>query len=523
MTKTLTVKILPGECWWGGTTLRKFCPITGQSRYLLDMREGALNQTAPFFVSSEGRYLFSAGPFRIEALDGELRLEGEEELLLSEEAASLREAYLLAQKRHFPCDGAPLCKDFFRLPQFNSWIQFTYDPTQEGVLRYAREILGNGYEPGIFILDEGWTEHTAYGTWEFDRSRFPDPGAMVAELHRLGFRVMLWVTPFVSPNGPAYVRSRRKLLGSEPGEAERLYLRTDTGEVALVRWWNGVSAILDMTDEVNRRFLERQLTKLQNEYGIDGFKFDGGTTEHYGDVCCLNGRVDRARTPAERNRAWNEFGRRYAFHEFKDTYFGGGRNGIQRLHDRDHSWTGNGIGELIPCAAVCGLIGHPFVCPDMVGGGEWQNRVTPGFTVDEELFVRMAQCSALFPMMQFSWAPWEALSPENARLCLEAARLHSSLADEIVRLAEAAEQSGEPLVRLLEYADPHQGFAEIDDEFLLGEDILSAPVIAKGTREREVVFPAGRWTDAEGRIYEGRRKYLLPAPLETLLWFRRIR
>ena len=47
---------------------------------------------------------------------------------------------------------------------------------------------------------------------------------------------------------------------------------------------------------------------------------------------------------------------------------------------------GPGINMLIPCALTCGLVGHPFVCPDMVGGGEWTFRFLPGFEMDEELF-----------------------------------------------------------------------------------------------------------------------------------------
>lgn len=40
----------------------------------------------------------------------------------------------------------------------------------------------------------------------------------------------------------------------------------------------------------------------------------------------------------------------------------------------------------------------PAVCPDMVGGGMWTD-FTEGKEIDCELFVRWAQCSALFPMM----------------------------------------------------------------------------------------------------------------------------
>ena len=516
------LKIKENEGFFGGSTIHKLCPITDKTDYHADFRRMARNQTASFFVSNLGRFIFSPKPCKVDIENGEIISEGED-ITLSEECDNLRDAYRLAQSRYFPCDKTELREEFFTAPQFNSWIEFSYYPTQEGVLRYAHEIIDNGYEPGIFIIDEGWTQHTDYGHWDFDLSRFPEPKKMTEELHSLGFKVMLWVVPFVSMNGPGYIRSIHPYIGTDPEMAKNIYKRTQSGDVAAVKWWNGISAILDMTNKWNEKFLDDQLRYLIEEYGVDGFKFDGGALHHYNDSEVINGDYEKSQTPQQMNRAWNEFGRRYPFHEYKDTFFGGGRNCIQRLHDRDHRWVNNGIDDIIPCAVTCGLIGHPFVCPDMVGGGEWRNRFTPGFETDEELFVRMAQCSALFPMLQFSWAPWEALSEENAKLCLEMAKLHTKMSGEILRLVKEAQQTGEPIIRTLEYNDPHKDLWKITDEYMVGEDILVAPVITKGMRERKVTFPSGSWKDEDGNIFDGDREYTLSAPLEKLLWFRRVK
>lgn len=520
---TLNVRMLPGEYWWGGTTIHKLCPLTEESSYHYDFTVSAPNQTMPFYVSSLGRYIWSERPFKADAENGVLTLTGEE-ITLTRAGDSLKSAYLAAQAAHFPCDGAELPEAFFRTAQYNSWIQCAYYSSQEKVLAYAHGLIDHGYEPGVFIIDEGWHVHTDYGHWEFDFVRFPDPKAMVDELHALGFTVMLWIVPFVTAVGPRYFRSicPYPMVGTDPECVKHLYHRTSTGEVAIHTFWDGVSAILDMTNPLDEKFLDDQLQHLIRDYGVDGFKFDGGSLEAYAAENIINGVPAEGHDAMKCNIAWNEFGRRYAFHEYKDTFKGGGKNMIQRLHDRDHTWTGNGINELIPCAITKGLIGHPFTCPDMIGGGEWRNRFEPDFRVDEELFVRMAQCSALFPMMQFSWAPWEALNEENAKLCLDAAKLHVRMSDEILALVHSAEKTGEPILRCLEYNDPHQGYEAIDDEFMLGEDLLVAPVVTAGTRERPVTFPAGTWCDEEGHVFEGRQTVTLDAPLEKLLWFRRV-
>ena len=57
----------------------------------------------------------------------------------------------------------------------------------------------------------------------------------------------------------------------------------------------------------------------------------------------------------------------------------------------------------------------------------------------------------------------------------------------------------------------------------LGADMLAAPVVTKGTRERTVYFPAGLWEDKEGVRYQGRTAQVLASPIEKFLWFKRVK
>ncbi|MCR4622336.1 MAG: glycoside hydrolase family 31 protein [Clostridiales bacterium] len=512
----------PGEVWWGGASAGRY-PIKETDTYtenLIDCSTSAGNQAMPFFVSSHGRYVWSDTPFTVTAQNGVLSFEGGEPRLVRA-GDSLKDAYLAAQKAHFPCNGRKLPEVFFQRPQLNTWMEFTYYVTQESVLDFARSWLDNGFEPGVFIIDEGWER--LHGIWEFDAARFPDPKAMVRQLHEWGFTVMLWVVPYVCPVGPEFVRSLRPLVGTDPEMARHLYLRSQSGETALFAWWNGYAALLDMTDEYNRKFLSDQLERLMREYGVDGFKFDGGSVNAYSPSRLVNGPLNRQISAQELNMAWNEFGAKYALHEFKDTWGLGGKNMIQRLRDKKHEWDTDGLASIVPGAINAGLMGFPFICPDMVGGGEWKYRFMPGFSVDEELFVRMAQCSALFPMMQFSWAPWKALKPENLRLCLEAARLHEKMYPEIMKAVNASMLTGEPVIRALEYECPRRGLETVIDEFMVGSDILVAPVVKQGAVSRRVAFPDSKWLSPDGTVYDGLTSTVISAPLDTLLWFRRYR
>lgn len=517
---TTVYEMLPGEFWWGGSADDGAqMPFSAETvGYARDFRVSAPNQTMPLYVSSRGRYIWSERPFAVRIDGGKLVFEGDG-VTLTQAGETLRDAYLAAQRVHFPFCGKVPPEAFFRTAQYNSWMEFTYTPTQAGVLEYAHAILDNGFLPGIFIIDEGW--HLPYGDWRFDPVKFPDPAGMISELHSLGFKVMLWVVPYVTASGVRYISSLRQ--DRNPDAWDKLYMRNEEGEPALVRWWNGVCAILDLSNPADAEFLDSQLQALIRDYGVDGFKFDGGDLNAYSNDAVANGchRGTAAGTydPMEKNLAWNAFGTRYAYHEYKDTFKGGGKPVIQRLRDRNHSWTNDGIDTIIPNSLAQGLIGHPFICPDMIGGGEWSyNR--PGFRVDEELFVRMAQVSVFFPMMQFSWAPWRVLSPENLATVRNCARLHTELAPEILRIIRESAVSGEPVVRPLAYQYPHAGYETIRDEYLCGDSILVCPVVTKGTTRRELVFPAGEWVDADGKIYtEGR--HFVDIPLEKLAWFRK--
>ena len=110
---------------------------------------------------------------------------------------TLREAARHAGASFFPPSGKTPDPMLFTHPQFNTWIELTYDQNQRDVLAYARAIVANGFPPAVLMIDEGWAE--GYGVWDFHRGRFPDPKAMMDELHGMGFKVMVWVCPYIQP------------------------------------------------------------------------------------------------------------------------------------------------------------------------------------------------------------------------------------------------------------------------------------------------------------------------------------
>ena len=165
-----------------------------------------------------------------------------------------------------------------------------------------------------------------------------------------------------------------------------------------------------------------------------------------------------------------------------------------------------------------GIMGYPFSCPDMIGGGQFTSFLDDA-PIDQELVVRSTQVHALMPMMQFSVAPWRILDKKHFNAVLDAVNLRNKFKETILTLAKKASSNGEPVVRSMEYVYPHKGYVNINDQFMLGNKILVAPYLSKGEGSREVILPKGKWKSDTGEIYKGGTSINVEVPLTRLPYF----
>jgi alpha-glucosidase (family GH31 glycosyl hydrolase) len=157
----------------------------------------------------------------------------------------------------------------------------------------------------------------------------------------------------------------------------------------------------------------------------------------------------------------------------------------------------------------------------MISGGNFTSFMA-GAKIDQELIVRSAQCHALMPMMQFSAAPWRILSAENQQVVKAAVQLRQKYAPYILRMAKQTANTGIPIIRPLEFDFPNRGFANISNQFLLGDSLMVAPIVSKGSVTVEISLPQGKWKGFNGKIYAGEKKLVLPVTLNDLPYFEKI-
>lgn len=500
---TLVVPVAPGAHWWAGVIAQgDVMPLReGFEADLVARNYG--NQIQPLLLSDNGDVIWSDQPFRVRVTHGAIYLEGRAPFLHTHAGTSLGDAYRSASQRYFAPTGKLPASLLFEAPQYNTWIELMYDQNQVDVLKYAHAVVDNGFPPGVLMIDDNW--QLDYGTWRFHPGRFANPRAMVDELHELGFQVMVWVCPFISPDSEIYryLRSRGLLLKEPTGD-----------QPAIVRWWNGASALLDLSNPGAFDWFTTQLDSVRTLYGVDGFKLDAGDVDFY-----RNTKSFRAVTPHDQSELYGKVGLRYPLNEYRAMWKMGGQPLAERLQDKRHSW--EDLRKLVPHGALMGLMGYPFTAPDMIGGGEFSSFLNQK-TLDQELVVRSAQASALMPMMQFSAAPWRVLDSTHLAAVKKSVALRKAHTPDIMQLAQQAARTGEPIVRPMEYDFPHQGFAEITDQFMLGDRFLVAPVLERGATSRSVRLPSGRWRGPDGTVTTGGRTVRVKAPLDVLPVFERV-
>lgn len=511
--KTITIPLLAGEKVWSGF-IKAGHQMPLPAGYSLDLNAyNEENQSQPLLLTNKGRYVWSEEPYAYKITNSAIIISLIKGEIKSGKAGnSLPEARKEAERLFFPASGKTPDLLLFSAPQYNTWIELTYSQNQKDILKYAHSIIDNGYPPGVLMIDDTWQED--YGLWKFHPGRFPNPKAMMDELHGMGFKVMVWVCPFLSPDQLLLIKYFRTNGGFLTLKKNQNDPKLKNIEPAIIRWWNGYSAEVDLTHPEGKKWFNAQLDYLQKEYGVDGFKFDAGDMNFYPDFAKSYSNA----SPNRHCEVYAELGLKYPLNEFRACWKMAGQPLAQRLHDKSHSW--EDLQKLIPHMLTEGLAGYTFSCPDMIGGGAWTSFLDNA-TIDQDLIVRSAQCHALMPMMQFSVAPWRILDKEHHKAVKDAVELRKKFTPTIMKLVDESAKTGEPIMNYMEYVFPNAGYENIKDQFMLGNTILVAPVQNKAN-SRKIVLPEGKWQADDGKIYDGGGEITLEVALNRLPYFTKL-
>lgn len=399
------------------------------------------------------------------------------------------------------CEMSPSPKkippiNMMKYPIWSTWARYKAAVTQTDVLSFANDIVEKGLPRSVMGIDDRWS--VKYGDLEFDKEKFPDPAAMIHELHELGFFVTLWITPFANTDSQAVLN---------PG-SRKYFVHTDSGELGEFEWWQPTRvAALDVTNKEACDWFVDGLQRLCDKYGLDGFKFDAGEPSFLPRKSLLEKSMT---APAEYTQTWiHRVASNFDVSEVRS-----GTRGCQnaapmvRLFDKFSTWgLQNGLASVVAGLLTSGILGYPFCIPDYIAGNAYGDDLP-----DAELMVRWAQASAAMPAMQFSIPPW-SMGEECEQLSRKALEWRADFFwSHISNCLEEAANDYLPIARPMFWEDPEvDGIADVGDQFMIGSTVVVAPILERGKRERKVFLPSGRWrkvnlnnaAEFSSKIYEG--------------------
>ena len=161
-----------------------------------------------------------------------------------------------------------------------------------------------------------------------------------------------------------------------------------------------------------------------------------------------------------------------------------------RFLDRDASWSGvMGLQSVIPTVLTFGILGYPFILPDMIGGNG---------DPDKELFIRWLQLNTFLPAMQFSHAPWD-FDNETIAIAHNMLEIREAIFPTLLEGVSNVVKTGEPIIRPLWWIAPEDPTAlVISQQFMVMDVYLVAPVTEPGATNITVYLPKGKWMEQFG-------------------------
>ena len=412
--------------------------------------------------------------------------------------------------------------------------------TQEQLLEVAREYHRRGVPLDVIIID--YFHWTRQGEWKFDPKYWPDPAAMVRELEEMGTKLMVSVWPSVEPKSEnfAEMRDRDLLVRTERGKLVATECVTDC-------------AVVDSLNPEAREYLWSKIRENYVPHGVKLFWLDTAEPE------LVDYEFDNYRSSLG---PWLKVGNLYPQRYTRAFYEGLQDIGVEAPVNLVRcawagsqrygalAWSGdvNSTFDALRVQVCAGLnmamAGIPWWTTDI--GGFWNGDGSD--PVFRELLVRWFQFGCYSPVMRaHGWrlptlpgpAPNEpgggqmnvgspneiwSFGQELCEIFTHYIQVRNAMRPYLRTLMAQAHETGAPILRPLFYEFPEDPAAwQIKDAYCFGPDLLVAPVMIYGARERQVYLPAGAsWTEeTTGMTYEGGQTVTAAAPLAVIPVFHR--
>jgi alpha-glucosidase len=419
--------------------------------------------------------------------------------------------------------------------QQSRWSYYPDTDAEELVRRYRAEDL----PLDVLHLDIDYMQQYRVFTW--DRPGYPDPTAFTSTLRKQGVKVVVIVDPGVKYQPPepgaADVATNPEVAAQDKsyyvfnqGLAHNYFLKRKDGKLWIGAVWPGKAVYTDYTLPAAARWWG-DLHRAYLDHGVAGIWNDMNEPSDFLDQTGRT-QMDVVTDDQDTHSPYAANRNVFALNEARATY-----EGLERLRPNDRPyvitraayagiqrystmWTGDNTATWdamalsIPMFETLGLSGEPFVGAD---AGGFIGRT------DAELLTRWYQIAFLTPFCRnhaqrdaYDHEPWR-FGTYYEDIIRKYLKLRYRLLPFLYTTLEEAHRTGVPIFRplLLNYQNDSNTL-DIDDEFMVGADLLVAPILKPGATGRLVYLPTGTWFDYwTGRQIAGGQMIHAEAPLET--------
>ncbi|ASK62661.1 alpha-glucosidase [Virgibacillus phasianinus] len=412
-----------------------------------------------------------------------------------------------------------------RMPLPPKWAlgyhQSRYSYGSEAEVReLAEEFVERDIPVDVIHLDIHYMD--GYRVFTFDKEKFPNPKQMITDLREMGIRIVPIVDPGVKKDSE-YQTYQEGIRGGH-------FCRYIEGETYFGDVWPGTSAFPDFTDEKVRKWWGNKHA-FYTDIGIEGVWNDMNEPAVFNETKTMDTAVIHRNDgkPATHRELHNVYGLlmgKATYEGMKEQLHGkrpflltrAGYAGIQRYGS---VWTGDNrsfwehLQMSLPMCMNLGLSGVPFTGPDVGGFAHDTNA---------DLLVRWMQVGAFTPYFRNHSAigthyqePWQ-FGQKYEAIMKKYIQMRYQWMPQLYTLFYQASMTGAPIMRplLMEFPDDEKTY-NLNDQFMIGDNVIIAPILAPSVTDRAVYLPAGEWVDfSDGTVYDGKRTHLIHAELKEL-------
>lgn len=361
-----------------------------------------------------------------------------------------------------------------------------------------------------------------YRVFTFDKNRFPNPKKLVENLKDSGIHVVPIVDPGVKVD-PEYEIYREGVL-------KDMFCKYLEGQIYFGEVWPGQSAFPDFTNENVRKWWGEN-HRFYTELGIEGIWNDMNEPAVFNETKTMD--LNVMHNNDDDPKTHRELHNMYGFLMGKATYEGmkkqlngkrpfllirAGYSGIQRYAA---VWTGDNrsfwehLQMSLPMVMNLGLSGIAFCGPDVGGFAHDSNG---------ELLTRWTQVGSLTPFFRNHSAlgfvrqePW-SFGEKYEKIIKKYIELRYQWLPQLYTLFAEAHEKGLPIMRplVLEYPEDENTY-NLNDQFMIGENVIVAPIMQPSQTVRAVYLPEGNWVNYfTNEVLVGGKHHLVEAPLDIM-------